>query len=466
MISLLAQALVLVGTLILIGALLPIRRMMGRLSAGPERSHWYIMLALIVMFLFGYLGYAGTFWNSHLNLFDLIVPGVFFFGSCFVWLTGTLSLQTTIALITAKDTAEKANLYLQAIWDTTPSGIVVLNRETHQIIDANPYARKLLDRTQEELIGRECHSFICMAEKGRCPITDLGQKVDGSERNLVKASGETIPILKTVIPFTVQGHNLLIESFTDIGELKKTQMRLKASIELAEAANQAKSEFLANMSHELRTPLNHIIGFTEMVTDRTVGSLNATQEEFLNDVMSSSRHLLSLINDILDLSKIEAGKLELETLEVPLEEILRDSINIITEKALKHNITLTTYFHETPATIRADERRLKQILYNLLSNAVKFTPDGGKVQLKAQGLNGQGVEITVIDSGIGLKETDLERIFQPFEQADNSAGRKYQGSGLGLSLTRQLVELHGGRIWAESDGEGQGATFRVALPII
>jgi signal transduction histidine kinase len=239
---------------------------------------------------------------------------------------------------------------------------------------------------------------------------------------------------------------------------------LRVAKETAEAANVAKSLFLANMSHELRTPLNHIIGFTELVTDRAVGPLNATQVEYLNDVLGSSRHLLSLINDILDLSKIEAGKMELEVSEIALQPLLENSLVMIKEKAMNHGIRIGTRFMEIPPILRADERKLKQIIYNLLSNAVKFVPDGGSVMLEARRVDRQGVQITVSDTGIGLPESDLERIFQPFEQGDNSHGRKYQGTGLGLSLTREMVELHGGRIWAESEGSGKGCHFHVLLP--
>ena len=247
--------------------------------------------------------------------------------------------------------------------------------------------------------------------------------------------------------------------------LREQNQALEAAMKRAQASDRRKSEFLANMSHELRTPLNHIIGFTELVADERIGALNRQQEEYLQDVLQSSRHLLSLINDILDLSKVEAGKMDLETSEIPLEGLLRDSLNMVKEEALKHRIALTPSFQEIPLAIRADERKLKQVLYNLLSNAIKFTPDGGAVLLTARGLNGQGVEITVKDSGIGLKQGELERIFQPFEQGDNSAGRKYQGTGLGLSLTKKMVEMHGGRIWAESEGPGRGSQFHVLLPL-
>ena len=481
MISILAQGLVVAGAIILMGSIVLVRRLIVRLPAGPWRNHCYAMAALIVMFITGYLGYASIFWNNHSKLLDLIVPGVFFFGSCFVWLTGALSLQTTKALITAKDAAEKSNLYLQAIWDTAPSGIVVIDQGTRQIVDANPFARRLMDRTREELIGRECHSFICPAEKGKCPITDLGQKVDGSERKLIKASGETVPILKTVLPFTEKGRNLLVESFVDIGELKKAQERLKASIDVAEAANRAKSEFLASMSHELRTPLNHIIGFTDLVLSRNFGELTAEQDEFLKDVLGSSHHLLSLINDVLDLSKVEAGKMELELAEVRIRELLEGSLVMVKEKALKQAIRLSVDLDGVPEVMQVDERKIKQVVYNLLSNAVKFTPAGGEVRLRAKiqesselegcpiARDGNGpsnwLSVWVEDTGIGIERQDLARIFNPFEQVEGSASRQYQGTGLGLALTRKMVELHTGAIWAESAGAGQGTTFRLVIPV-
>ena len=226
--------------------------------------------------------------------------------------------------------------------------------------------------------------------------------------------------------------------------------------------------------------------------DKTFGNLNKVQEEYLNDVHHSSMHLLSLINDILDLSKVEAGKLVFEPSRIQLSNLLEDSLIMVKEKAMKHGIQLSTDIKGIPKVITADERKLKQILYNLLFNAVKFTSDGGEILLKAELVDGalplidgssnkvsnQELEdrsterkalercicISVTDTGIGIRPEDLERIFSPFEQAENSPGRKYQGTGLGLSLTKSLVELHGGKIWVESKGEGQGSKFSLILP--
>jgi signal transduction histidine kinase len=263
-----------------------------------------------------------------------------------------------------------------------------------------------------------------------------------------------------------------------------TEEALKSSKEEAEKASRAKSEFLANMSHELRTPLNHIIGFSELLSDQHFGPLNPTQAEYLHDVLQSSHHLLALINDILDLSKVEAGKMVLDLSPVPIQSLLDTSLIMIKEKAQKHRIRIQTDYRDLPEAVLLDERKIKQILFNLLSNAVKFTPDGGTVHLVAHKIsNGHGdlpaisgsygktemiqdhIKIGIHDTGIGIAPRDLEKIFKPFEQADNSASRRFQGTGLGLSLTRRLVELHGGKIWAESPGVGQGSSFHFVFPM-
>jgi two-component system, NtrC family, sensor kinase len=229
-----------------------------------------------------------------------------------------------------------------------------------------------------------------------------------------------------------------------------------------EVANQHKSEFLANMSHELRTPLNAIIGFSEVLLQRMFGELNAKQEEYLQDVLASGRHLLSLINDILDLSKVEAGRMELELARVDLPQTLQDTQTLIRERAARHGITLSLEVDDRLGSFVADERKIKQVMLNLLSNAVKFTPEGGRVDVRAVPTDG-GVEISVTDTGIGIAPEDQEAIFEEFRQVSGEYAHKREGTGLGLTLARKFVELHGGRLWVKSQ-LGQGSTFTFSIP--
>ena len=233
--------------------------------------------------------------------------------------------------------------------------------------------------------------------------------------------------------------------------------------EAVEAANRNKSIFLANMSHELRTPLNAIIGFSEVLLQRMFGELNERQEEYLRDVLVSGQHLLTLINDILDLSKIEAGRMELESSRVAVAPLIDGSVMMIRERAAQHAIALAVRVDPDVGEIDADERKLRQVLFNLLSNAVKFTPEKGLIEVGAVRVNGE-VHVSVKDNGIGIALADQARIFEKFEQAES--GRRQEAStGLGLALAKSFVELHGGRLWVES-APGAGSTFTFSVPDI
>ncbi len=229
-----------------------------------------------------------------------------------------------------------------------------------------------------------------------------------------------------------------------------------------EVANKHKSAFLASMSHELRTPLNAIIGFSEVLLARLFGELNEKQDDYLKDIHASGRHLLNLINDVLDLSKVEAGRMELEPSQFDLPAALADAMTLIRERATRHGIALALETSPVLGTVSADERKLKQILLNLLSNAVKFTPDGGRIDVTAT-RETDGVLIAVKDTGIGIAPEDQEAVFEEFRQVGGDYTSKQEGTGLGLALTRRFVELHGGRIWVES-APGKGSTFYFTIP--
>lgn len=280
---------------------------------------------------------------------------------------------------------------------------------------------------------------------------------------------------------------LLADNFNNmLDKIEERDILLEKTKETAELANRSKSEFLANMSHELRTPLNHIIGFSELIVLGSCGPLSEKLKEFQNDILNSSRHLLTLINDILDLSKVEAGKMELNLTTVMVKDLFSQSLIMIRGKALKQGLKFSTEIDDELLEFQGDATKMKQIMFNLLSNAVKFTADPGSILIRAELLQREPesnfstssdedtydikfkhwLKITVKDTGLGIKKEDLKRIFLSFEQADGTYSRNYQGTGLGLALTRSLVELHKGKIWAESPGLGQGATFYVLIPAL
>ncbi len=258
----------------------------------------------------------------------------------------------------------------------------------------------------------------------------------------------------------------LVRTLADQSKVAIANAHLFREIEeksrLLEVADRHKSEFLANMSHELRTPLNAIIGFSEVLLQRMFGELNPKQEEYLQDVLSSGRHLLSLINDILDLSKVEAGRMELELARFDLPQALQDTLVLVRERAVRHGIDLQLDADPRLGALVADERKIKQVMLNLLSNAVKFTPEGGRVEVRAVPNDG-AVEISVADTGIGIAPENQELIFGEFQQVGGDYAHKREGTGLGLTLARKLVELHGGRLWVKSQ-VGQGSTFTFSVP--
>jgi signal transduction histidine kinase len=247
---------------------------------------------------------------------------------------------------------------------------------------------------------------------------------------------------------------------TNVNQMNDELRRLYDELE---TVSRHKSEFLANMSHELRTPLNAIIGFSDVLHEQMFGELNEQQLGYVEDVLEAGRHLLSLINDILDLAKVEAGRMELELAEVSIPQALRSGLAMQGEQATRGGISLGLNVDPKEILVRADERKLRQVVFNLLSNAVKFTPSGGRVDVSAQLTDGV-VEISVADTGSGIAAEDQELIFEEFGQAPGHGGVRHEGTGLGLPLSRRFVELHGGRLWVEST-LGEGSTFRFTLPI-
>jgi signal transduction histidine kinase len=306
--------------------------------------------------------------------------------------------------------------------------------------------------------------------------------VPALSRRMIEALGTrsqvTIPMLRAGEPIGAmtigwaepeafdERHIALLQGFAAQAVIAIENVRLFRELEeksrQLEVASQHKSEFLANMSHELRTPLNAIIGFSEVLTDRMFGDLNEKQEEYLKDIYASGTHLLSLINDILDLSKIEAGRMELELTDFHLPTALDNALALVRERAGRRSIALHTSIDNRLGEIQGDERKIRQVVLNLLSNSIKFTPEGGRIEVRAVPVGGS-VEVSVSDTGVGIAPEDQEAVFQEFRQV-GTAEKKAEGTGLGLTLCRKFIELHGGRIWVKSR-VGAGSTFTFTIPV-
>lgn len=297
--------------------------------------------------------------------------------------------------------------------------------------------------------------------------------IEKYEHRIITKGGETLWLIVNMQPeWDTKKQNVIgiIGAVSNINEYKLTQDALVEAKHKAEATNLAKSEFLANMSHELKTPLNSVIGFSEILIDKSFGEINEKQEKYLNNIRKSGKHLLELINDIIDLSKAETGRMELELEEFSLPRLMNDMLTVVKSSVFKKNIKITIDVEEKLSTIQADEAKLKKIVNILLDNAIKFTPDGGKIRLGINRVEDK-FQVTVTDTGIGIKPEDKERIFKGFEQVDGSYRKKYGGAGTGLALAKKFVEMHGGKIWVESPPKkgmvlekGKGSSLIFTVP--
>ncbi len=362
---------------------------------------------------------------------------------------------------------------LRTLFESVQAGVIVVDASSHTIFDINSAALQMLGANREDVIGNACHSFICPADRGQCPISDLKQTLDNSERVVLRKDGTRLPVLKTVVPIMLDNHPYLLESFVDISErkrieeeLRKTNLNLEQAIVRAnqltleaERANAAKSEFLANMSHEIRTPMNGVIGMTGLLLDT---NLSDEQRRYAETVRTSSESLLAILNDILDFSKIEAGQLELETLDFDLRDLLDDFADMLAMRAFNKNLEFVcSASPDMPTSLRGDPGRLRQILINLADNAIKFTTCGEVAVLAtlAQATESHIViHFSVRDTGIGIPREKQELIFQSFTQVDASTTRKYGGTGLGLAISKRLVDMMNGEIGVRSEA-GKGAEF-------
>jgi len=378
---------------------------------------------------------------------------------------GYLAIQRDIT--EAKQVEKRLKLFRNLI-DQSNEAIFINDPVTGRIVDSNEKATKSLGYTREELLNM-CVTDFEITLPDNFSWKEHVKEVQNKghlilEGRLRRKDGTSFPV-ETNVSFTVLGNiDYMVAVVRDITERKKVDKLLLENLRL-EAADKAKSEFLATMSHELRTPLNAIIGFSELLKMNTSENLSEKQVNYIDNIRYGGRHLLNIITDILDLSRIEAGKVELVIERISLVETINEIINMIKETAGKSKVNIKKEFDDQVEFIEADQQRLKQILFNLMSNAVKFSKENGGTVTITVKKDGDMASISVSDTGIGIREEDVNRLFKEFEQLDSGITRKYGGTGLGLAIVKKLVGLHGGKIRVESK-YGEGSKFEFLLPVV
>lgn len=381
-----------------------------------------------------------------------------------------IRLQKSTTGIKRGSRAEISETRFGGMIESIPDATVIINREG-RIVMVNAQTETLFGYPGEALAGLPIEILV-----PECPrAAHIGMGGDSIENRQVRTigielelygrrkDGTEFPVEISLGPLRTETGMLAIGTIRNVTERKRLEAIRQKGIERIQEANRLKSEFMANMSHELRTPLNGIIGFAELMYDGKVGSLPPQHKEYMGDILTSAKHLLQLINDVLDLAKIESGKMEFRPEEVDLTKVVWEVRDVLRSLTSKKRIQLEIDIHPGLGPVVIDSGKLKQVLYNYLSNALKFTPNRGRVTIRVKPEETGTFRLEVEDTGIGIRPEDLSRLFVEFQQLDASLAKKYQGTGLGLALTKRIVEAQGGRVGVLST-PGKGSLFFAVLP--